>query len=253
MNRMPIETKNQESLFICYGKLNPKTVVGYHYVILESSFYKTSEIQEFKENNKKVFAYLSLGEVNKFVPFFNEFERCFVGKNNHWNSYLLDLSNQKTISVLTKVVRECINLGFDGIFFDNLDNFGEFGTQKNQKNQLIGFINTIKLNFPMVSIIQNSGLEFVHHTHKQTDAILTESVFSSYDFEKQTYILRSEDEYKQRLQTISDTQKQYKIPFLIVEYANSKSNYFKIKELLNTTKIPFFIGNIDLQTIPSFN
>ena len=52
MTSIPIDIKNQETLFICYGKLNPKSVVGYKYVILESFFYNPSDIHEFKKNNE---------------------------------------------------------------------------------------------------------------------------------------------------------------------------------------------------------
>lgn len=253
MTSMSIETKNQESLFICYGKLNPKTVVGYKYVILESFFYNPSDIHEFKKNNETVFAYLSLGEVNQYSQLYDRLKSTFIGENENWNSFLLNLELEITTTVLAESIDEYIKLGYNGVFFDNLDNFGIHGKQNNQQNSLLAFIKNMKSQYPHHLFIQNAGLEFIDFTYPLVDAVLVESVASQFDFTTSTYKLRSEEEFKVRLNTLNSIHNQYNIPVLLVEYANSQEKYNCIQDRLNPSGMPYFVGNINLQTKPNFN
>ena len=253
MTSIPIDIKNQETLFICYGKLNPKSIVGYNYVILESSFYTAVEIQEFKEKNETVFAYLSLGEVNKYSTIYDRLATSFIGKNENWDSFLLNLDLEITTTILAESIDEYIKLGYHGIFFDNLDNFGIHGKQTAQKNSLLAFIKNMKSQYPNHLFIQNAGLEFIDFTYPLVDAILVESVASYFDFSTSTYQLRSEEEFKIRLDNLNAIHNQYKIPVLLVEYANSQKEYNCIQDRLEPKGIPYFVGNIDLQTKPNFN
>jgi uncharacterized protein (TIGR01370 family) len=253
MTSIPIDIKNQETLFICYGKLNPKSVVGYKYVILESSFYTSVEIQQFKENNETIFAYLSLGEVNQYSKLYDRLKSTFIGKNDNWNSFLLNLDLEITTTILAESIDEYIKLGYHGIFFDNLDNFGIHGKQTAQKNSLLAFIKNMKSQYPNHLFIQNAGLEFIDFTYPLVDAVLVESVASHFDFSTSTYQLRSEEEFKVRLDTLDMIHNQYEIPVLLVEYANSQERYNCIQDRLEPSEIPYFVGTIDLQTKPNFN
>jgi uncharacterized protein (TIGR01370 family) len=243
----------QESVFVCYGKLNPKSIVGYKYVILESSFYTAEEIQQLKENNEAIFAYLSLGEVNPYSKIYECLKTSFIGRNENWNSFLLNLELETTTTVLAESIAECIKLGYNGIFFDNLDNFGIHGKQTAQSNSLIAFIKNMKSKYPNHLFIQNAGLEFIDLTYPLVDAILIESVASCFDFENKTYELRSEEDFETRLNQIKTIENQYKTPVLVVEYANSQEKYTSIQDRLEPSGISYFVGTIDLQTKPNFN
>ena len=253
MTSIPIDIKNQETLFICYGKLNPKSVVGYKYVILESSFYTSVEIQQFKENNETIFAYLSLGEVNQYSKLYDRLKSTFIGENDNWNSFLLNLDLEITTTILAESIDEYIKLGYHGIFFDNLDNFGIHGKQTAQKNSLLAFIKNMKSQYPNHLFIQNAGLEFIDFTYPLVDAVLVESVASHFDFSTSTYQLRPEEEFKVRLETLDMIHNQYEIPVLLVEYANSQERYNCIQDRLEPSEMPYFVGTIDLQTKPNFN
>ena len=61
----------KNSVLVCYGRLEPETIKGYKYVILESQYYNIYEIQIIKSQNEKVVAYISLGEVNANSQYFN--------------------------------------------------------------------------------------------------------------------------------------------------------------------------------------
>lgn len=253
MNSNSKHKTKQESVFVCYGKLNPSVIVGYKYVIIESFFYTQKEIQQFKNNNKNVLAYLSLGEVNVYSKFYEKLKPLTIGRNENWNSFLLDLESTETITVLTKVIDEFIGLGYSGIFFDNLDNFGIYGQQTNQKYKVLEFIKNMNSKYPNHMLIQNSGLEFIDETHKWVDGVLFESVASQYDFKNKKCHLRSEEEFRVRQQKINEISEKYKMAVLMVEYADSYENYNKIIKRLNPYRLEIFVGNINLQTLPNFN
>lgn len=242
-----------ETVFVCYGNVNPSSVVGYKYVILEPFFYNQKEIQQFKESNENIFAYLSLGEINVYSKFYEKLKSLTIGRNKNWNSLLLNLETKETIAVLTEAIDEFIELGYSGIFFDNLDNFGIYGQQTNQKLKLLEFIKNMNSKYPNHMFIQNAGLEFIDLTYKFVDAILFESVASQYDFENKSYHLRSEKEFKIRQEKINEIGDKYNIPVLVVEYANSYDDYNEIIKRLYLNKLHFFVGNIDLQTIPNYS
>jgi uncharacterized protein (TIGR01370 family) len=253
MNNTTIDTQKQESVFVCYGKINPKNVDGYKYLILESSFYTNAEIQKFKENNEHVFAYLSLGEMNKYSKHYDSLKSTFIGENDNWNSFLLNLELEKTTAILTESIEEYIQLGFNGVFFDNLDNFGIHGKQTTQKNNLLDFIQQMKLQYPHILFIQNAGLEFIDFTSPFIEAVLVESVASNFDFNSSTYELRLEEEFKSRLNQLNTIHNLYNVTILFVEYANTQEKYNAIQKRLKPSEIPFFVGTIDLQTKPNFN
>jgi len=253
MTNTTIDTKNQEDLFICYGKLNPKSVVGYKYVIVEPAFYTPFQIQEFQKNNETVFAYLSLGEVNKFSSIYDQLATSFIGKNENWDSFLLNLELETTTTALAESIEEYIKLGYNGIFFDNLDNFGIHGKQTAQKNSVLAFMKNMKSQYPNHLFIQNAGLEFIDFTYSLVDAVVVESVASHFDFSTSTYRLRPEEAFQTQLNKLKSIRNQYKIPVLLVEYANSQEKYNSIQDRLDPSGMPYFVGTIDLQTKPNFN
>ena len=45
----------------------------------------------------------------------------------------------------------------------------------------------------------------------------------------------------------------YSIPFILVEYADSKTLVDQIEKRFENVPYEYFVGKIDLQTIPQFN
>lgn len=243
---------DKSRLLVCYGKIEASKIKGYNYVILEGKNFSKDEITLIKKNNKKVVAYISLGEVNANASHYNLLKNNFLGKNDTWNSHYLDLKSEKTNIVLMLLIKKIVDKGFDGLFFDNIDNFGSFGPQKEQRKELIALIKKIKKQYPNHFFIQNSGAELIADTHQDIDAILFESVASNFSFKNNTYQLREETEYQSYLNRLNTLKKKYKLPILLVEYSDNQNlNASLIKRLANTN-FDYFIGKIDLQTIPNY-
>lgn len=246
-----IDMKN-DAVLVCYGKLKPETIKGYQYLIVESKHYFPSDIRVFKSQNKKIFAYISLGEVNANAIHYQELKNNTLGKNEIWNSYYLDLKSEKTITVLMEIIDNTLANGYDGLFIDNIDNFTIHGPQKSQKNEIIALLKVIKEKYPNKEFIQNAGLELINETSIYMNAVLIESVASDYSFKNKKYKLRDANGFENYIEKIEKINETYKIPFILVEYADTDSLKLKIEERIQPTNFDYFIGQIDLQNIPKF-
>lgn len=245
-------TISKSSVFFCYGKLNPIEIKGYDYVILESKHYNASDIKKFKRQNGKVFAYISVGEVNSKSRLYEQLKNNTLGKNENWDSYYLDLKIESTRSILFLEMERLLSEGYDGLFLDNIDNFSTFGFQKNDKEYIISFLKEMNSKYPNHYFIQNSGIDLLSETFGFVDAVVVESVVTNYTFSDNVYRLRETTEYNEYIKKLNLLKRKYKLPIILVEYADTKALYNQIIERISKTNFLYFVGNIDLQRIPNF-
>lgn len=243
---------NKNTVLVCYGKIDPAKIKGYNYVILEEKNFKKEDVTLIKKNNKNVLAYISLGEVNSNASHYNLLKNRVLGRNNNWDSYYLNLQEKSTPVVLLTLIKKVLDKGFDGLFLDNIDNFSSFGPQFSQRNELIALIKRIKKQFPSHVLIQNSGLELIPETKEYIKAVLFESIATDFSFKDNGYKLRENADFIERLKSIKEINMNYKIPVLLIEYANNSILYDQIVKRLSVSNFEYFIGEIDLQTIPNF-
>lgn len=248
---MTSDVKNS-TVLICYGKLKPETIKGYKYVILESKHYLPSNIRVIKSQNEKVFAYISLGEVNMHAVHYKNLKNNTLGKNKIWDSYYLDLSSPKTTEVLMTMIDQIFDKGYDGLFLDNIDNFTTHGPQKAQKAELVSLLKKINSKYPNKQFIQNAGMELADQTAPYINAIAVESIASSYDFTHKKYQLREKKEFEMLMDRAKSVNESTKVPVFLIEYSDSEKLNKQIMDRIRPSKFDYFIGNIDLQTLPKF-
>ena len=246
-------TMEKHSVLICYGRLEPETIKGYDYVVLESQHYNIYEITKIKSQNKKVVAYISLGEINADSKYFDLLKENTFGKNEIWNSYYLNLKSENTIEKIMEMVKNTLNIGYDGLFFDNIDNFTSFGPQSQQKEDLLKLLKTIDNDYSDHVFIQNAGIQIISETAQYVDAIVIESVASNYTFHDKNYKLSDLNMFEKTISELEQVRRKYKIPLILIEYADSMELHNAILKRINDSKFDCFIGNIDLQTMPKFS
>jgi endo-alpha-1,4-polygalactosaminidase (GH114 family) len=243
----------KNSILVCYGRLEPETIKGYSYVILESQYYTIDEVQKIKSQNEKVVAYISLGEVNANSKYFELLKANSYGKNEIWNSYYLNLKSEKAIENLMEMVKITLDFGYDGLFLDNIDNFTSFGLQSEQKAELINLLKAINDGYPNHIFIQNAGIEIIGETVPFVDLVMVESVASNYTFNDKNYKLREEKEFKNYINKLETVSNEFNLPIILIEYADTMALFNAIQRRIKLSKFDCFIGNIDLQTIPKFS
>ncbi len=242
----------RDSVLVCYGKLKAENIKGYDYVIVESKHYLASNIRVMKAQNRSVMAYISLGEVNEHAPHYKELQGSTLGKNSIWNSFYLDLRAPKTTEIILKLVDDAFQKGYDGLFLDNLDNFTVHGPQREQKPELLALLSKIKARYPHKQFIQNAGLELAPETAPFIKAIMIESIATAYDFKTKTYKLREKKQFEDMMKHLKSVSETAKIPVYLIEYSDSKKLNKQILERILPSDFDYFIGNINLQTIPRF-
>jgi polysaccharide biosynthesis protein PelA len=249
---MSIFSQSKQKVLVCYGKFDVDLVKGYDLIIMESAQFNIYEVAKIKKNNKKVVAYISLGETTEISDDFKSLKSSTLGKNKDWNSYYLDLSLEKTRKSLDRTIARFFFMGYDGLFLDNIDNFNSFGPQFSYQKHLIDYIKNIRLKYPKSYIVQNAGIELMPVTRSYVDCLLIESVATNFTFEDKKYKLRAETDYLKYLTDIRKMNDTQKIPIILVEYADTKVLANKVSERLKKTPYSYFIGDLSLQTLPKF-
>lgn len=244
---------SKSTVLVCYGRLDPASIKGYSVVILESAHYNAFEIKKIKSQNEKVLAYISLGEVNKNARYYNLLKNNTLGKNSIWDSYYLNLKAGKTAEILMQVMATTLESGYDGFFLDNIDNYTQFGPQPDQKTELVQLLKTIHEAFPNKLFYQNAGLDMVAETAPYIDAVVIESIASNYTFDTKKYKLREEHDYQNYVMKLNAVNKNYNLPVVLIEYADSAKLRDAIEKRIRNLGFEYFIGNINLQTIPQFS
>lgn len=251
INSKPLAQDLPKTL-VCYGKIDHMKTKGYNLLVIEESHYNKDEIKELKKNNTKVIAYLSLAEINKDAKYYKYLKEYTLGKNSIWNSFHLDLASVELRGILMKITREIMDKGFDGLFLDNIDNVGKFGPNPNHKEYLLNLISEIRKKNKNIFLIQNAGLELIDKTYELIDMVALESAITNYDFESSTYRLRESISSVKRLSDLKTLTDKYKLNILLIEYADKQLLYKQTKRRLIKTRYNYFIGYIDLQTVPKY-
>lgn len=245
-------TKDQQVLFT-YGDFYPKDVSGYEIIVIESAHFDSDDIKILKQENNKVLGYISLGEVNEAAAHFQQVQGFTLGKNEVWNSHILDIKNDETRKSLLEIFDFNMKKGLDGMFLDNIDNYAQFGPTPGRKEDLLEFLKDLKLKFPNIYLMQNAGVSLIKETNQFIDAVAKESIASDYDFGLKKYQLREEEIFKALLNELSQAYDDYQIPVVLIEYADTPELKKALQERLAEVSWPYFIGEIDLQQIPDKN
>lgn len=246
------EVPAKASVLVCYGDLNPDKVQGYKYVILESEHFNPFDIKLIQENNELVLGYISLGEVSSSRYYFEQIRERTVGKNPIWDSYYLDLDDSVTLSAIFGLVDKIKKKGFDGLFLDTVDVFGPWGAQSDKVSSYIRLISMIKEKYPDFHLMQNAGLPLVPRSKDFINSVAIESIATDYNFEKSAYRMRRMSEFHEKVAELKKVSNNYKLPIIIIEYADSKSMFNRVKSQVSALKWDYFIGNIGLEHLPKF-
>lgn len=179
--------KNNWAVF--YGEVSDVAKFSpFSLVILEPD--KNPPIKLFKERGKLVYAYLSIGEINKTRAYFSEFEKLGVllKPNPDWpDNYMIDARNPLWGKFLIEeIIPQIHQQGYDGLMFDTADSLEYLEASdpekyKGMKQAAVDLIAAIKMNYPELSLILNRGFSIAPDVVHNLDFILLESVLVQHD------------------------------------------------------------------------
>lgn len=247
-----LEDEDINPFGVIYSKVFPHEVQGYKALILESQLYTSDEVQLIKEKEVNAFAYLSLGEVNESRWYFDELQEIgFLGQNEFWGSYFIDLKNERVKNLyIEEVIPRILEKGFDGLFLDTIDAVAPYTPRSEYKTDMVKLINEIRDQFPDIVMIQNGGDFLLSEVENSIDGYAKEDIASAYDFNTSSYNLEEEGPYNVSVASIRAIQENFKLPILIIDFADSDSLATQITQRLDTTGFNYFISTIELNKLP---
>jgi len=245
-----------KSAVVYYANNHPFELLGSFDIIILDSANTDSSSHGFKKYKDKIFAYVSIGEVNKNRSYYKMIKKEWIKSENRvWKSKVVDISNKDYQKFLIDVVlKDLIKRGYKNFFFDTVDSFYLFKAKDEKTDKyedaIVNFLKEIKKRYKGVRIILNRGFEIIEKGHSFIDGVLFESLFYGLDPKTLKYIKVPPKDREWLLLQVEKIKK-YDIPVIALDYLppnerqKAKENAKKIAKL---GIIPY-IADRDLQTV----
>ena len=232
------QMKKDYGVFI--GADNINKIKGYNVVVVEPASIDVSGVEFLHKTNEKIYAYLNIGSLENYRPYFNEFKEKTLGLYENWeDEYWMDVSDIAWQNLIVdKLGRDIVDKGFDGFFIDNCDVYYYYPTEEifNGLSSILKGLRSLNMTKKYkIDIIINGGDTFVSRCIENKiatelfDGVNQECVFTDIDFENKTYKEKNESDrgyFKEYLSNV----KKHRLEVYLIEYgANSKL----IKEIKN--------------------
>lgn len=190
----PVEDPNtqQFGLFLGLNAEDIQKMSGYDLVVLEGQEFSAADIAQLHAAGQEVYSYLNIGSVEEYRSYYHRYHHLALGVYENWDDERwIDVSAPSWQSFLVDTLAsEFVSKGIDGFFLDNADVYYEY-PQESIYQGLLSIIKHLgKHNKPMML---NGGDTFMLRALEEDrgaqllQAIHQETVFTSIDFDKETY------------------------------------------------------------------
>ncbi|PPK48895.1 endo alpha-1,4 polygalactosaminidase [Clostridium algidicarnis] len=225
-----------------------ETLFSYDEIIIDASYYSKEQIKTLHDNNVKVYSYLNIGSLEKFRDYYDNFSNLIIESYENWEDEgWIDVTNISFQNfILNDLSKSFIDKGIDGFFIDNMDVYSIKANEAtfNSLTYMLKELNS-KYNKP---IIINNGYDYVEEALRLNIDIRElfygmnkESVFTSYDFEKNKPIKNSKEETDFLLQYLNNMSHNG-INIYIIEYSKSKSFTKKLHNYYENTSYSVYVS-----------
>ncbi|MFI3185802.1 MAG: endo alpha-1,4 polygalactosaminidase [Methylococcaceae bacterium] len=210
-----------------YGKPVPVDLLThFEQVVVESD--NIDNIDQFTAKGVTVFAYLSVGEINRSRPWYSEIPKTWLlGENKAWGSSIVDLSKKEWQDYLiNKLMAPLWERGYNGFFLDTLDSYQLITEDPNlrlaQQKALINLIRTMHHRFPGIKLIFNRGFDLLPDIANYAVAVAAESLFQRWNSVSSSYDEVSESDRSWLLNKLNQVQDQYGLHIIVIDYVSPK-------------------------------
>jgi len=174
---------SDKSAMVYYGEDISYPMVGIHdYIIVQPNHIDTNT-HGFSVYKDKMYAYVSVGEIDKGSPYYNKINKAWIaGENKQWHTAVMDITNKDYQNFLfDTVIQSEVAKGFKNFFFDTLDSYEIVSNTPEEKarskKSLIAFIKRFHDKYPHARLIINRGFELIDSIHDDVQAVLFESYY----------------------------------------------------------------------------
>ena len=182
------------------------------------------EPNDYRSSNSELFAYVSLGEFSSSRGYARGIPNGWVlGKNEHWESYVIDQSQEKWPTFVTEqIIGPLWKQGYRGFFLDTLDSYQLVAKtpeqMKQQEQGLIRVIQAIHHTYPGIKLVFNRGFEIIPTVADHVYAVAAESLFRGWDQGGKRYVQVSQEERQWLLQQLQTIRKSFGLPVIVIDY-----------------------------------
>jgi len=213
-----------KSVAIFYGAKPPAAELSqFDRLIVEPDNIDSAEFAQLAEHGATLYAYLSVGEIGPTRSYANEIGPGWVlGKNDVWNSKVLDLTNPEWTTFLTRRIDALVAAGYRGLFLDTMDSYQIYAKNDSaramQEQALGDFIGSLKQRHPGLRLIANRGFEVLDTVGPYLEAVAAESLFASWDNTNQKYVDVPANDREWLLGKLNTAKQQFNLDVIAIEY-----------------------------------
>ena len=215
---------------IFYGADADTTGWGdYDIMVLDPNF--SRPLAPLKQAGSTLLGYLSLGEINRSGPYFSALASHdgLLEENSNWpDSVRVDVRDPAWRSLVLKVATpRLLAQGFDGLFLDTLDSPAHLEETEPQRYRgmrraAVSLVRAIRRAHPRIPIMMNRGYALLPDLVDSIDAVLAESMVSSYDFAAKTYTSVPEDVISRQIEMLRPARAAVRpLPVFSLDYCNA--------------------------------
>ncbi|WP_314050074.1 endo alpha-1,4 polygalactosaminidase [Peptostreptococcus stomatis] len=206
------DKKNDYGVFLGIEKTEIHKLDSYKTVVIDPSNFTKSDIDQLHKDNKLVYGYLNIGSIEKFRPYYKNYEKLTLATYENWpDECWIDVtSNDWQEFVVKNLGKKYADKGIDGFFIDNTDVYYQYPREEIFQ----GLTSIMKgLRDYKLKIIINGGDPFVSRCIDEKiakdlfDGINQECVFTSIDFDNKSYGIQAKDETKRYKEYLSKVKK----------------------------------------------
>ena len=179
-------------VFIGISKEDGMKLNNYKVLVIEPTEFNKDDIKKLHEKNKKIYAYLNIGSLENYRPYYDKFKDKTLGAYENWkDEYWMDVSDKEWQNLIVdELGKNIADKGFDGFFIDNCDVYYQFPEER-IFDGLCSILKGIQ-KYNLDTII-NGGDTFVSKCIDEKiakeifDGVNQECVFTSIDFENKKF------------------------------------------------------------------
>ncbi|MBM3728053.1 MAG: endo alpha-1,4 polygalactosaminidase [Acidobacteria bacterium] len=196
---------------VCYSDAVPADELErYSLLVLHGRYHPP--LPALSSAGKRLFGYVSLGEVEKTQPHFTAVRKqgLLRGENANWpGSYFVDLRDPRWHEcVLRQLIPEIRAQGFHGVFLDTIDTAEHLetldpGAHRGMMAAALDLVRAIRHGYPDMPLILNRGFFLLEEAAPLVDYVLAESIYSDYDSARKAYRRVPAAEYSETVRKLA--------------------------------------------------
>ena len=213
-----------KSVAIFYGAQPPVDELSqFDRLVLEPDNIKANELKALTEHGALAYAYLSVGEVGPTRAYAADIrEEWVLGKNDVWDSKVLDLNNPAVVDFLLRRIDALVKAGYSGLFLDTMDSYQIYAKTAEQKalqeSAIASFVQQVTRQHAGIRLISNRGFEVLDQTGPYLEAVAAESLFASWDNAAQRYVDVPEADRQWLMGKLNSARSQFGLDIIAIEY-----------------------------------